>query len=201
MLDPAAADQIPGGLDPAAQAELAHTSAGALVARARDRAADDPALVQRLLDLVEAEGVDTLATLWAAAPPDSLPGALWRVYMLREWVRRDPITVSERYKTGVIHQQVARVVAGAQHPPGPPEMTALADQVLSGLFTGDLDVALGRAAAFARILATGSAFEADWIEDHHPADAAALTRRASSLLATAEALESAARQWRLGVLE
>ncbi|MDR2453171.1 MAG: hypothetical protein LBD51_01165 [Bifidobacteriaceae bacterium] len=200
-LDPAAADQLPGGLDPAAQAELAHASAGALVARARARAAEDPALVERLLALVETEGVDVLATLWSQAPADSLPGALWRVYMLREWVRRDPATVLDRYKLGVRSHQVARVVAGAQHPPGPDEMLALADAVLSGVFTGELDVALSRAAAFARILATGSALDADWIEEQRPAEAAAVTRRASQLLASAEALESAARQWRRGTLE
>jgi hypothetical protein len=200
-LDPAAADQLPGGIDPAAQSELAHSSAGALVARARDEAGRDPELVERLLSLVETEGVDTLAALWAGAPADSLPGALWRVYMLREWVRRDPITVSDRYKLGVSRQEVARVVAGAQHPPGPDEMLALADQVLSGVFTGELDVALERAGAFARILATGSALDADWIEEARPSEASAVTRRASGLLSSAEALETAARRWRRGTLE
>jgi hypothetical protein len=188
-------------VDPALQAELAHSSAAALVSRARDQAASDPEMVERLLKLVETEGVDTIATLWAGAAPNSLPGALWRVYMLREWVRRDPITVSERYKLGVGRQPVARVVAGAEHPPGPDEMAKLADDVLSGMFTGELDIALGRAAAFARILVTGSALDADWIDQTQPEEAAAVTQRASDLLATAEALESAARRWRRGRLE
>jgi hypothetical protein len=43
--------------------------------------------------------------------------------------------------------------------------------------------------------------DADWIEDHRPAEAAEVTRRASNLLSTAEARESAARQWRRGALE
>ncbi|MDR2379916.1 MAG: hypothetical protein LBE08_01855, partial [Bifidobacteriaceae bacterium] len=63
MLGLAQADQIPGGLDPATQVELAHSSAAALVARARDRAASDPEMVARLLALVETEGVEMLATL------------------------------------------------------------------------------------------------------------------------------------------
>jgi hypothetical protein len=201
MLDPVVADQLPGGLDPATQAELAHSTAQALIARARDEAPDDPALVERLLALVEAEGVETLATLWAMAPPDSLPGALWRVYMLREWVERDPLTVADRYKLGVGREQVAEVVAGAQQPPGPDEMRQLADAVLSGMFTGELDVALERAAAFARILSTGSALDADWLELDRPAEAQAVTRRASGLLHTAEALEAAAAGWRKGRLE
>ncbi|MDR1118369.1 MAG: hypothetical protein LBL01_03615 [Bifidobacteriaceae bacterium] len=200
-LDPVQAAQIPGGVDPAVLLELAHSSAGALVARARDSAAQDPELVARLLALVETEGVDTLAALWSEAAPDSLPGALWRVYMLREWVRRDPITVAERYRLGAELQDVARVVAGARNPPGPDEVLRLADEVLSGVFAGELDVALGRAAAFARILATGSALDADWLEESSPAAAEALTRRAAKLLATAEALEAAARSWRRGSLD
>jgi hypothetical protein len=121
--------------------------------------------------------------------------------MLREWVRHDPHTVSERYQLGQNLQQVSRVVAGAPEPPGPDEMLQLADAVLSGVFTGELDVALERAAAFARILTTGSALDADWLDQHQPAAAVELTQRASGLLGTAEALESAARRWRQGTLE
>jgi hypothetical protein len=201
MLDPADADKLVGGLDPAVQAELAHSSAQGLLARARDQAPGDPALTQRLLELVENEGLETLAQLWAHSAPDSLPGALWRVYALREWVRRDPHTVAERYKLGQQRQEVARVVAGAIDPPGPDEMTRLADVVLSGMFTGELDVALERAAAFARILSTGSALDADWLDEAAPAEATRVTRRAEGLLSTAEALERAAASWRQGKLE
>ncbi|MDR2378466.1 MAG: hypothetical protein LBD70_03455 [Bifidobacteriaceae bacterium] len=201
MLDPRDADKLIGGIDPALEAELAHSSAQALVARARHEAPDDPELTRRLVTLVESEGIETLAELWSHSPPNSLPGALWRVYALREWVRRDPRTVSERYKLGERRQSVASVVAGAPEPPGPAEMLQLADAVLSGLFTGELDVALERAAAFARILSTGSALDADWLDDADPTHASAVTRRAESLLSTAEALESAAAQWRRGKLE
>jgi hypothetical protein len=201
MLDPRDADKLVGGIDPAVQAELAHSSAQALVARARDEAAGDPELTRRLVSLVEDEGIETLAQLWSQAAPDSLPGALWRVYALREWARRDPETLSERYKLGQQRQQVARVVAGAVEPPGPAEMRQLADAVLSGLFTGELDVALERAAAFARILSTGSALDADWLDESDRQRATALTRRAESLLTTAEALEAAAAKWRQGKLE
>jgi hypothetical protein len=201
MLDPRVADEIPGGMDPAVASELAHSSAGALVARARSQASQDPELVERLVTLVEAEGIEMVAALWAHAPAESLPGALWRVYALREWVRRDPHTVSERYKLGAAREQVADVVAGAVHPPGPAEMTNLADAVLSGVFAGELDVALERAGAFARILATGSALDADWLEDSEPATAAQVTRRAALLQTTAEDLSRAASKWRAGKLD
>jgi hypothetical protein len=201
MMDPAAADQLPGGIDPAEQSEIAHATAQALVARARNEAPNDPDLVQRLLSLIDEEGVETIARLWGNAPADSLPGALFRVYMLRQWVRNDPDGVSERYKLGASQQPVALVVAGAALPPGPREMIELADVVLSGMFTAKLDVALERAAAFARILTTGSALDADWLEENHPEEAQLLTQRASKLLHTAEALESAASKWRQGKLE
>jgi hypothetical protein len=201
MLDPVDADKLVGGMDPALETELAHSSAQGLIARARNQAPSDPALTQRLVELVENEGIETLAQLWARSAADSLPGALWRMYALREWVRRDPRTVAERYKMGERRQEVARVVAGAVDPPGPEEMKALADSVLSGLFTGELDVALERAGAFARILSTGSALDADWLDDVGPTEASRVTRRAESLLSTAEALERAAVSWRRGKLE
>jgi hypothetical protein len=201
MLDPREADKVVGGIDPAVQAELAHASAQGLVARGRQEGPADPELIQRLVSLVENEGLETLAQLWAHAPAQSLPGALWRVYALREWVRRDPRTVAERYKLGEQRQSVARVVAGAVDAPGPAEMLQLADAVLSGLFTGELDVALARAAAFARILSTGSALDADWLDGSDRRQAAAVTRRAESLLTTAEALDRAAALWRQGKLE
>src|SRR5690606_33271014 len=98
MLDQAAAEALPGGIDPADLPEVAHTTAAAIVHRAR--ALDDPELVGRLVRLVESEGLDVVASLWADAGPHSLPGALWRLYSLREWVRRDPGTLASRYLTG-----------------------------------------------------------------------------------------------------
>src|SRR4051812_41679782 len=53
MLDPAAADALPGGYDPAMRNEIAHTTAAALVHRGR--ANTDPEVVARLVSLVERE--------------------------------------------------------------------------------------------------------------------------------------------------
>ena len=64
--------------------------------------------------------------------------------------------------------------------------------MLSGVYTGDLDVALERAAAFGRVLATGAAFDADHLDDVDPSAAQRLTRGAASLVRTAEELEHAA---------
>jgi len=100
-----------GDVDPALRSEAAHTTASAVLHRGR-AGAEDPALVARLVALVDEEGLDTIATLWAQSPPDTLPGALWRLYLLREWVRRDPRTVAERFRLGVVRAEVSGVVAG-----------------------------------------------------------------------------------------
>ncbi|MGV8968788.1 MAG: hypothetical protein ACOH2F_21215 [Cellulomonas sp.] len=199
MLDPRAADELPGDNDPALRSEIAHTTAGAIVHRAR--ASEDPKVVDRLVRLVEAEGLDELAALWADSPAGTLPGALWRLYVLREWVRRDPATVAERYRSGAAAAQVPGVVAGVAMPPGPDDVRRVADAVLSGVFAGDLAVALERGAAFCRVLATGAAFDADGVDDVDPDGARRLTRGASSLIRTAEELELSADLWRRGRLD
>lgn len=201
MLDPRQADEIPGDLDPALRQEIAHTTANALVHQGRGRAAEDPEVVERLVQLVEAEGLDTVAVLWSDSPPTTLPGALWRLYVLREWVRRDPHTVAERYRMGVTHAQVHDVVAGVVGPPGPQEVSQVVDAVLTGVYTGDLAVTLERGAAFCRVLATGSAFDADHVEDRDTDLAGRITRGASGLVRTAEELERAAGLWRSGHLD
>lgn len=196
-LDKYAAEQLADGFDHGRRAEVAHTSARALVARGR--ASDDPAVHDRLVRLVETEGLDTVAALWAGSPPATLPGALWRLYVLREWVRRDPRTVAERYRLGTQRAHVADAVAGVASPPGPEEVMAVADAVLSGVYTADLAVALERAGAFCRVLVTGSALDADLVDD---ADLAGrMTRGANGLLRTAEELEDAARLWRADRLD
>ena len=198
MLDPRAADELPGDSDPALRSEVAHTTANALVHQGR--AAEDPQVVERLVRLVEAEGLDTVAGLWADSPANTLPGALWRLYVLREWVRRDPRTIAERYRLGVARAEVHDVVAGVASPPGPDEVSQVVDAVLSGVFAADLAIALERAAAFCRVLATGVAFDADLVDEDHDL-AHRMTRGASGLVRTAEELEHAAALWRTGVLD
>lgn len=196
-LDQYTAEQLPDGMDPTGRGEVAHATARALVARGR--ASDDPAVHERLVRLVEAEGLDTVAGLWAGSAPGTLPGALWRLYALREWVRRDPRTIAERYRLGTQRAQVADAVAGVASPPGPAEVMAVADAVLSGVYTADLAVALERAGAFCRVLVTGSALDADLVEDVDLTGR--MTRGASGLLRTAEELEDAARLWRADRLD
>ena len=84
-------------------------------------------------------------------------------------------------------------VAGVADAPGPADVRAVADAVLSGVYAGDLAVALERAAAFCQVLATGAAFDADHLDERRPDGRGPLTRGAASLVRTAEELEHAAR--------
>jgi len=199
MLDPREAEELPGGVDPALRSELAHTTAEAIVRGGRANA--DPELLERLVTLVDREGLEVVAALWADSPANTLPGALWRLYALREWVRRDPAIIAERYRLGLPAAQVHDVVAGVASPPGPAEVVEGLDAVLSGVYAGELDVALERGAAFCRVLATGAAFDADYVEGVDEDVADAITRRASSMVRTADELEHAAALWRAGRLE
>ena len=173
--------------DPAETAEAAHTAALAVVEAGRSDAT--PETTDRLVRLVDDLGIDTLAQLWSARPARSLPGALWRVYLVREWVQRQPEAAAREYGFGMAVAPVSHAIAGMVDPPGIDEVKDLSDRILGGVFDGDLAVALERAGSFCRVVATGRAH----LED---GDVAA----ASALITTAEDLEACARLWRADAL-
>ncbi len=148
-------DAVAGGADPAAVSEAADRAAALLVRGARR--SDDARVADRLLHLADTEGIETIAEVWSGSPADSLAGCLWRLYLLRSWVYADPSGVAAEYEAGRVRAQVARVVAGVADPPGPDELKAMVDQVLRGIADGDFADVLFRAAAFARVVATGRA--------------------------------------------
>jgi hypothetical protein len=180
--------------DPAEITEAAHATAGVIVGTGR--AAHDPVVTQRLVELVDELGLSTVAELWADRPARSLPGALWRLYALREWVRRSPEQASAEYAAGMRFAAVNHVVAGPAEPPGPQELRELTDAILRGVFEGDLAVALERAAAFCRVISSGRADLAHGSDGHEPDAATAQTRRAASMLSTGEDLDACASLWR-----
>lgn len=184
--------------DPAQQTEAAHETAAVLVGAGR--AAHDPELTARLIALVDELGIATVAELWADRPARSLPGALWRLYALREWVQRNPEEASADYSEGMRFTDVNHVVAGVAEPPGPEELRTLTDTVLRGVFDGDLALALQRAAAFCRVVAAGRAERAHTTDASDREAAGVQTRRAASMLTTAGDLEACAHLWGAGEL-
>ena len=138
---------LPG---PAEITEVAHQTAAILIGTGR--AAHDPEVTTRLVSLVDDLGLSTVADLWSARPARSLPGTLWRLYALREWVQRSPEQASREYAAGIRFTDVAHVVAGIPEPPRPEEMQRVADQILAGCLRGRLR---GRARAGCGVLLGG----------------------------------------------
>jgi len=180
-----------GAGDPYARLELAHATAGAVVAAGRDGEDTCEGMVQ----LADTVGLDTLAELWRAAAADSLPGALWSLYLLRTWCTRQASEVARLYRSGRALAPVDEVVAGVADAGGPAEIQAVADAVLAGLYDGDLAVALERAAAFFRVVAAGR----DWHATEGPPGDRDRERAIRNREAAA-ALGRAADAWRAGRL-
>ena len=144
-----------GGVDPGELQEAADRAATLLVRGAHD--SGDQGIAERLMHLADDEGIETIAEVWSSSPGDSLAGCLWRLYLLRSWVYADPVGVAREFEAGRTRAPVAQVVAGVADPPGPEELKAMIDQVLAGIAVGEFADVLFRAAAFARVVATGRA--------------------------------------------
>jgi hypothetical protein len=190
-----------GGEDPAQISRVAHETARALLARVREN--PDPEVVDRLVAYTDAHGIDALAELWSRSNAKSLPGALWRIYLLRLLIRQDAEGTALLYQRGTeVLSSIDPVVAGAPIPAGPAEITELADRILRGLFEGDFAGALDRAAAFCRVTAAGAAAVADDRDVVLDSERAAeLTTRALRFTTTAEELTACARLWRSDSLD
>jgi hypothetical protein len=140
-------------------------------------------------------GLDTLAALWRDADPVSLPGALWALYLLRQWCQLDGDEVTRLWRAGEPLAPADAVVAGVAAFADADAVRALPDAVLGGLYHGDLAVALERAAAFFRVVAAGRRSLGDrQLLDVHGADLAARNDRVAAALATCAA------RWRAGTL-
>lgn len=213
-------DGMAGGADPQAIQELSHTSAAALLDRVHHT--EDPAVVERVLTLVDCEGVDVIAELWSSCEPDSLPGVLWRLYLLRTWMRRQRDVIARLWRIGEPVATTASAIAGVDQAPTEDDIARTADSILAGAFTGDFAVALERAAAFTDVVANGLRIEAHHLTagadaDHahaaqlNPTDrdkkqdnrtkAARLMHTAGNLLATSKNFRHGAALWRLNKLE
>lgn len=229
-LDPEAAESIEGTADTAASSELAHRTAQALLGGYPSEggepgdgqapgsplgncAAGEPGEWLARPDVVAAvasHGVDAVAELWADSPATTLPGVLWRLFLVREWIRRDPALVARRYATVVdltgrddkVLARFEAALAEADPAPSPLDVRALLDRVLTGRADGGLPAlvpVLATVAAFLRALAAGS--DPAWIVDDADELADRVTRRDSALLATADEVTEAARRAASGRLD
>ncbi|KAB7789940.1 hypothetical protein [Bifidobacterium leontopitheci] len=202
QIDPGIIDGIAGGADPSVVSEMSHASAAALLDRVRHDADTDPQIVQRVLTLVDREGVDLIAELWSRSEPDSLPGIMWRLYTLRSWMRRDRDLISRLWRLGEPVATTASAIAGIDQAPDEDDIARLADSILSGAFTGDFAVALDRASAFTDVVAQGLHVEAKRMSAIEQRERAArLLHTAGNLMVTSRDFRHGAQLWRQGKLD
>lgn len=200
ILDYAQTEAIVGARDVAESSVLAHSTAWALLG-VGDEDFDAQAL-ERLRELVSSGGIAMVAELWSSSPDFTLPGALWRVYLFREWYHRDPLFVGELYRLGLRSERVPGLEAPLNDAPLE-SVIAQGDALLSGARTDDdleeILTGIGRAM---RIVAAGDPRVGNqWIDDPHDALAYGVTTRARALVMTAQELERAAARARIGELD
>lgn len=219
QLEQALAENIAGGVDPEQLSAISHATAWALLSHVHTT--DDPAVVQRTLTLVDHEGVDVIAELWSDAAPDSLPGILWRLYIMRTWMRKQRDSIARLWRIGEPIATSASAIAGVDAAPTEADIERLADSILTGAFRGDFAIALERAATFVDVIVIGLRVESrrlharaqamadvdspivgttQDIRDAHT-QAARMLHTAANLQTTAKDLRAGAHLWRRGRLE
>ena len=200
ILDYAQTEAIVGTQDVADSSVLAHSTAWALLG-VGDEDFDGRALA-RLKELVSTGGIPLVAELWASSPDFTLPGALWRVYLFREWYHRDPLIVAELYLLGLGAERVPGLERPLNDAPLD-EVIAQADALLRGERTDDdLEEIFTAIARAMRIIAAGDPrVGQQWIDDPHDALAYGVTMRARALVMTAQELERASSRARVGDLD
>ncbi|WP_216430774.1 hypothetical protein [Arcanobacterium phocae] len=174
QLRPEQLEVIDGDVNIEAKLELAYATAHALIPFDADI---DDVVTARLHQVIANEGIDVVAESWVDTPETSLPGILWRGYLLREWIRRFPDDVQQRFsatqKAGVEHAGVL----------GPIGIKKLWDRVFSGSFDGDFLDVVRQSARFTDFIAS---VEPLWIsDDDHPL-ATEVTRRNTAMARTAQ---------------
>lgn len=151
--------------DPAEVHAIAHHTARVLLERGSDGASRE--LVDRLVSFADSHGLDTLAELWSTASPASLPGALWRLYLIRSVVQHNLEDVKTLFERGMEDLgTIDTVVAGAPDPLSAEGLARLVDDIVRGVFVGELAEALLRASAVARAVSAG-AISMAWAHDEH----------------------------------
>ncbi len=197
-LEQADAEMIVGDEDPAAESEIAHTTAWALLGVTSGDF--DKKAVAQLQTSVRAEGVDIIAAAWARSPEFTLPGALWRIYLLWQWHQMNSEVIEERYHEGVEAMREKGLDADAQPPLA--EVIRGIEGVLAGYANeDDLAPIFAATAQAMRVMAMGVRFGPSWITEDSHLLAHTVTRRPQALLDTARELDESARQAAAGTLD
>ena len=182
-------------MDPADVSAIAHATATALLSRGQT--SEDVQVREALVRFADEHGLDTLADLWSRAHPLSLPGALWRLYLVRAVVHHNPHDTAQLFQKGVdgLHT-IDALVAGAPDSLSAEVFSDVLDDILMGAFDGELAHALERAAAVATAVSAGAISLA--LSDDR--EASYLTSRSLKWSVIAQELEGCASRARKGTL-
>lgn len=182
-------------MDPADVSAIAHATASALLSRGQST--ENAKVREELVRFSDEYGLDTLAELWSQAHPLTLPGALWRLFLVRAVVQHNPEDASRLFQRGIDNlPTIDAVVAGAPDPVSAEDFSEVLDDILRGAFEGDLAHALDRAAAVATAVSAGAISLALADAD----EASYLTSRSLSWSVIARELEGCASRARKGSL-
>ena len=193
-------DRFEGAEDPAARYQAAHDTAWALLYHVRQNA--DPELVSRVVNVATTTGIDDIASLWAQSHETSLPGLLWRLYLVKSVVAENPEQASVLFDRGsLVSVTIDPIVAGVRSPITPQAVRTMCDEILRGAFTGDFAVALERAASACAVFAAGATDLADQRELDDEAHGTSLTRQALRFSEIATVLNAGAQEWRAGLVQ
>ena len=195
MLDPETAEYIVGDEDPADGAGLAHSTAWALLGQPSvDFSPED---IPQVLEAVRTQGVDVIAGSWDRSPEFTLPGALWRIYLMYQWYQLNPEILYDRYQLGL----TALGRSGDASAPNLDEVILAIEGVLAGYATEDDLASVFEATASAmRVLAASAEYGPQWITEDTHRLAHPVTRRPTALLDTADELDESVKQARAGTL-
>lgn len=140
--------------------------------------------IENLMDILQRGDVEVVAELWADLPSASIPGLMWRLYLVYQWYLRDSAVVERRYRQGL------KFLAKTNQVSFPPSVAPLMKRICK-LWKGSnlscLVEILAQTAVALKIMATG--VDAEWITDHKDILADRVTVRPAAIRATAKELE------------
>lgn len=186
QLKPEQIELIQGDTNIADNSELAHASAQAVVPLSAIHALESEA-IERVQELIKTEGVDLLAESWVNSPATSLPGILWRGYLLFEWIRRFGAEVNKRYHASCEYfsdtepEKLDLVLS-------PDVLKNIWAEVFIGDYRGDFAVVLRDSARFTDFLGM---LVPEWIKDESHPLATAITLRDTAMLRVSQEFREA----------
>ena len=122
-----------------------------------------------------------LAEAWSTAEPGSRAAVLWRLHLLRTWLRFRGAEAATCYLAGRGMAPVEDVVAGVPEVPSAADLGEVGERLLLAAYGGSFADAAERGAALLRVVASGQAHIAG--DDRRALQQAIQARESADVLA------------------